>query len=453
MIRAGRATTPAPPRVLSVSELAVRIAGALEAQVGRVWVGGELSGVKRSGPGHLWFCLKDDAAQVDAVMFRGQNRALPFQPSDGMDVLVYARVGLWSDRGRLQLYVEHMEPRGLGALRLAFEQLKARLQAEGLFDEARKRPLPACPRTIGIVTALHGAAVHDMRVTLRRRWPAARVVVRPVRVQGEGAAAEIAEGIADLCRLPEIEVLIVGRGGGSLEDLWAFNEEPVARAIAAARVPVVSAVGHEVDFTIADFVADARAATPTAAAQLVVPERVAAAGQVGAAAAALRLALARRMERARDGLAALARGLGDPRRRVTAQRLRLDDLGERLGTALSRRLAWDGRELTALARRLERSGPQERVAAARARLVTQRDRLGFAMDVRAREGRGALARLHGRLAALSPLACLARGYAIVRRGGPDGPIVRDAAALQRGARVTLLLARGRATGRIEDVET
>lgn len=452
MIRAGQAMTLETGRVLSVSELAARIADALEARVGRVWVGGELSGVKRSGPGHLWFCLKDEAAQIDAVMFRGQNRTLAFEPQDGMDVLVLGRVGLWSERGRLQLYVDHMEPRGLGALRLAFEQLKARLQAEGLFEASRKRALPPYPRVIGIVTALHGAAIHDMRVTLRRRWPAARVIVRPVRVQGEGAAAEIAEGIADLCRLSAVDVLIVGRGGGSLEDLWAFNEEVVARAIAAARVPVVSAVGHEIDFTIADFVADVRAATPTAAAQLVVPDRAAVGLQIEAAATALRLALARRLRDTRHTLAVLARRLGDPRRRVTTSRLRLEDLAERLRAALARRCSWERREVSALARRLAQAGPRGRVESARPRIAALAERLVFGMAVRVRTGRERLDALAGRLGALSPLACLARGYAIVRQGGPDGPIVRDAATLGRGARISVLFGRGRASGRIEDVE-
>lgn len=452
MIGRGRAIPPVAGRVLSVSELAARIAGALEERLGLVWVGGELSGVRRSGPGHLWFCLKDDGAQVDAVMFRAQNRVLPFEPYDGMDVVVCGRVGLWSERGRLQLYVEHMEPRGLGALRLAFEQLKARLRAEGLFDEGRKRPLPTYPRVIGVVTALHGAAVHDILVTLRRRWPAARIILRPVRVQGEGAAADIAAGIADLAGLPEVEVLIVGRGGGSLEDLWAFNEEVVARAIAAAPVPVVSAVGHEVDFTIADFVADVRAATPTAAAQLVVPDRVAVRRQVEQASAGLGLALTRRLRLAREGLAGLAWRLGDPRRRLTPLRLRVDELGERLRAALGRRGSWERRELTALVRRLLGAGPHDRVAATRERLGACRERLAFAMRVGLATARDRHEAIAGRLTAMSPLACLARGYAIVRLGGPEGPIVRDAAALARDARVTLLLGRGRASGRIEDVE-
>src|SRR5439155_709362 len=302
-------------RALSVTELALMLRSALETGVGTVWVGGEISNLKRPASGHLYFTLKDKQTQLAAVMFRSAAQVLVFQPTDGMDVVVRARADVYPARGSLQLYVEAMEPRGLGALTLAYEQLKAELLAEGLFADERKRPLPRWPRAVGIVTALHGAAIHDIRTVLRRRWPAATVVVRPVRVQGRGAASEIAAGIADLNRLADVDVLIVGRGGGSLEDLWAFNEEVVARAIAASTVPVVSAVGHEVDITIADFVADARAPTPTAAASLVVPDAAEVADGVARADAALRRALARRVSTARERLVALDRRLGDPARR------------------------------------------------------------------------------------------------------------------------------------------
>ena len=266
---------PAPgasSRVFTVTQLARRIRDTLDAGFGSVWVSGEISNWKRAMSGHCYFSLKDDESRLDAVLFRTQARALVFQPDDGMQVVVAGRAGLYPASGKLQLYVDAMEPLGLGALQRAFEQLKERLAAEGLFAIERKRPLPRFPRAIGIVTALRGAAIHDMLTTLARRWPLARVLVRPVRVQGDGAAADVAAAIGDLNRVPGVDVLIVGRGGGSLEDLWAFNEEVVARAIVASAVPVVSAVGHEVDFTIADFVADLRAPTPTAAAALVAPD-------------------------------------------------------------------------------------------------------------------------------------------------------------------------------------
>src|SRR3989442_9405102 len=303
------------PRVLTVTQLAALVRETLEGGVGRVWVAGEISNLRPAPSGHVYFTLKDDRAQLAAVMFRSAAQVLAIRPGDGMEGVLRARVSLYPTRGALQLYVDTMEPRGRGALQLAFEQLKARLGAEGLFAAGRKRPLPRFPRAVGIVTALGGAVIHDMRTVLRRRWPACRIVVRPVRVQGAGAGREVAAGIEDLNRLGGLDVLIVGRGGGSPEDLWALNEVVTARAIAASALPVVSAVGHEVDFTIADFVADARAPTPTAAAALVVPDREEVAAGLARAEAALRRALARRRARARERVAGLERALGDPARR------------------------------------------------------------------------------------------------------------------------------------------
>jgi exodeoxyribonuclease VII large subunit len=309
--------------------------------------------------------------------------------------------------------------------------------------------LPAFPRSVGIVTALAGAAVHDMRTVLRTRWPAARIVLRPVRVQGAGSAREIAAAITDLNKLPGIDVMIVGRGGGSLEDLWAFNEEVVARAIVASRVPVVSAVGHEVDFTIADFVADARAPTPTAAAALVVPDRRELTERVARLEAGLRGALARRAAGAREQVDRLARGLGDPKRRVTDLALRIDDLGGRARAALTRRMRWEQRELVTLGERLGRSGPAAGLRRAAERLTTLRERLRFALAVRVRGGRAALEQVGAKLDALSPLACLSRGYAIVFE---DGAVVTDATRLVVGAALSIRFARGRARARVEGTE-
>jgi exodeoxyribonuclease VII large subunit len=439
-------------RVHTVSELAARIKGTLESELGAVWVSGELSGVKRTGPGHLWFCLKDETAQLDAVMFRREALALPFEPIDGTEVVVLGRVSIWPERGRLQLYASHMEPLGLGALRLAFEQLKAKLQAEGLFDETRKRPLPRAPRRIGIVTALQGAAIHDMLRILRDRWPAARIFVCPVRVQGPGAAAEIASGIADVQRVRGMDVVVVARGGGSLEDLWAFNEEAVARAIAACRVPVVSAIGHEIDFTIADFAADVRAPTPTAAAALVVPDRREIAAQLAHSVERLRGGLVRRLRVAAARVEGFERRLGDPRRRVADVSVRVDDLHLRARRALVRRVVWERREVGQLAAELARHGPAVVLATARARVVGHAERLRRTIERRAARARAALERDAGRLEALSPLACLERGYAIVRRDDPAQAVVRDAAGLQRGDAVRIVLARGRARAHIDSTE-
>src|SRR6266853_1773469 len=262
---------PVPSRrVLSVTELTVGVRDLLETQFSEVWVEGELSNCKIWNTGHLYFTLKDGASQVRAVIFRSALRYLKFKPADGLRVVARGRVSVYEPKGEYQLVCEHLQPQGLGELQLAFDQLKQRLQAEGLFDAARKRPLPALPRKIGIVTSLDGAAIRDIIKVLRRRYANAHLVICPARVQGEDAAPEIARGLRQIARVPGVDVVIVGRGGGSIEDLWAFNEESVARAIARVPVPVISAVGHETDVTIADFVADVRAPTPSAAAELVV---------------------------------------------------------------------------------------------------------------------------------------------------------------------------------------
>ena len=447
MLRAGAAA-----RILTVSELAGRVRDTLEGGIGTVWVAGEISNCRPQPSGHLYFTLKDDRAQLAAVMFRSAAQVLAFRPTDGMDVVLHARASVYPQRGALQLYVEAMEPRGRGALQLAFEQLKARLEKEGLFAPDRKRVLPRFPRTIGIVTAPGGAVIHDMRTILQARWPSARVIVRPVRVQGPGAAREIVAGIQDLNRLGGVDVMIVGRGGGTLEDLWAFNEEVVARAIVASVVPVVSAVGHEVDFTIADFVADVRAPTPTAAAALIVPDREEVAASLARAVPTLESALRSRMARARERLGFLRRALGDPERRVAQLGVRIEDLASRSRQALLRRMAWEEREIASLATRLERSGPTPSVRRAAERLDAAAGRLRFALAVRVRHARAGLEQETARLDALSPLACLARGYAIVRHGAAGGPIVRDATALAPGDTIVVRFARGRARAHIDATE-
>ncbi len=443
--------TPAP-HVYSVAELVGAVDQAIREHFGPLWVAGEISNLRPQPAGHVYFTLKDDRSQLSAVMFRAASQLLAFRPANGMEVVVQGRLGIYADRGAFQLYVDAMEPRGLGALRLAFEQLKARLGAEGLFEAVRKRPLPRWPRGIGIVTALHGAAIRDMLTVLRRRWPLARVIVRGVRVQGAGAAREIADGIEDLCRGESLDVIIVGRGGGSLEDLWAFNEEVVARAIAASRLPVVSAVGHESDFTIADVVADARAPTPTAAAALVVPDQAEVTAMLARAGDTLRSGLVRRTRSCGERLATLERRLGDPRRRVADVRQRVDELGARSVAALRRRLSWERRELATLSGRLERSGPAARAQATRERVRGAAERLRLGLMLRVRAAHAGVERAASRLEALSPLACLARGYAIVRQDGPGGRVVREAATLTRGDTVSMLFAHGSARARVEDTE-
>ncbi|MCH8157116.1 MAG: exodeoxyribonuclease VII large subunit, partial [Nitrospinae bacterium] len=259
------------PRIYSVSEFTGETKAILEAAFDSVWIEGEISNLRIAGSQHAYFVLKDERSQVRCVLFKGYRAGLKFQPEEGDQVLLFGRVTVYEARGEYQLIVEHLEPRGLGALQKAFEQLKARLAEEGLFDEEKKKPIPEFPWKVGVVTSPTGAAVRDIINVIQRRNPKVSVLLHPVRVQGEGAAQEIADAIKQMNRMQDIDVLIIGRGGGSIEDLWAFNEEVVARAISASKIPIVSAVGHEIDFTIADFVADLRAPTPSAAAELVVP--------------------------------------------------------------------------------------------------------------------------------------------------------------------------------------
>ena len=264
---------PQKPKIFSVSELTKQIRSLLENNFAEVWIAGEISNFRSPGSGHFYFTLKDDQAQLSAVMFRGANARLPFKIEDGQEVICHGRVTVYESRGQYQIVVDHCDPKGIGALQLAFEQLKKKLQTEGLFDAARKKPLPFLPKNIGVVTSPTGAAIRDILNILQRRFPGIEVLLVPVKVQGVGAAEEIAEAIRLLNEQGEVDVMIVGRGGGSMEDLWAFNEEAVARAIFASKIPVLSAVGHEIDFTIADFVADVRAPTPSAAAELAVPRK------------------------------------------------------------------------------------------------------------------------------------------------------------------------------------
>jgi exodeoxyribonuclease VII large subunit len=369
-------------------------------------VAGEISNLRVPPSGHLYFTLKDDKSQIAAVMFRRQENTLRFAPKNGMAVLCFGRVSLYPARGDLQLYIDGIEPRGQGALYLAFEQLKGKLAAEGLFSESRKRPLPFLPSGIGIVTSDKGAALHDMLRIIGDRFPDRRIVVRAVRVQGDGAAEEIAAGVEELCKSGAVDVIIVGRGGGSLEDLWAFNEEKVARAIFAATVPVVAAVGHEVDFTIADFVADRRAPTPTAAAEMVVPKRRDLIERLAGLEGALRRAMERQIENARDDWRRLLKRLSDPGRKMREHQQRLDELS------------------VDLLRRFQEC---------------------------LRQSRDQMARSAGRLQALSPLAVLERGYSIVHKL-PDERIVKDAEALSPGDRVRITFAAGKAICRVENKE-
>jgi len=436
--------------VCTVSELVLRIKETLEDRFPAVWVEGEISNLRIPSSGHVYFTLKDDGAQLRCVLFRSRGRRVAFQPEDGMQVLAFGGLDVYAARGEYQLIVELLEPKGVGALQLAFEQLKRRLEAEGLFEAGRKRALPPFPRTIGIVTSPTGAAIRDMLHVIGRRFADLRVLITPVRVQGEEAPGEIVRALRDLQEVPELDVVIVGRGGGSIEDLWAFNDERVARAISACRVPVISAVGHETDFTIADFVADLRAPTPSAAAEVVVREKLHVIRALCDMYDTLKQAMAARLARERQRIDSLGRRrvLTDAARALRDWHRRLDELGTRLalGARANRRL---GEHRLSLARNALRSlNPVARIANGTVVLAQLRVRLASAGANRAKTARHRLDAAVGQLDSLSPLAVLGRGYSLTRLL-PSGAIVRSAAQTRPGDAIEILLREGALDARVE----
>src|SRR5271156_6074418 len=430
--------------LITVTDLVRRVRDALDATLSEGWVVGEISNARLAPSNHLYFTLKDSRSAINAVMFKTAFNRLRFKVVDGMEVIVRGRVQVYEQRGSLQLYAEEMEPRGVGALQVAFEQLKRRLEAEGLFDRARKRPMPFLPRRIGIVTALGGAGLRDMLRILFDRFPNLRVIFRPAKVQGDGSAQEIAEAIADLNRDGRAEVIIVGRGGGSLEDLWAFNEEVVARAIFRSAIAVISAVGHEIDYTIADFVADLRAPTPTAAAQMVVPSMAELKERVASNAAALINAMERELAGMRETVDDLGERIRHPGGVIAQARERVEGAGAELGAAIESRIEESRRVIRELRLRLHSPDATVRTMRVRvARLGTNLAQAGASALESRRRQLGALA---GRLDALSPLKVLDRGYAVVTNIR-DSRAVLDAATVNPGAELDIRLARGRLTAR------
>jgi exodeoxyribonuclease VII large subunit len=441
-----RGSAPPPRaqrRIQTVSELTAGIRRMFESGFGDVWVEGEISNCKVWNTGHAYFTLKDEAAQIRCVMFRSAVRYLKFSLEDGLHVIARGRLGVYEPKGEYQLQCEHVQPHGLGALQLAFEQLKKKLQAEGLFDPARKRPLPALPRKIGIVTSLDGAALRDIIKVLRRRHPNAHLVIRPARVQGDSAAAEVIQGLRAIARVQGVDVVILARGGGSAEDLWAFNEERVARAIAASPVPVIAAVGHEVDFTIADFVADLRAPTPSAAAELVISAKEEFRNRIDRLTHRLQTVASAGIQRRRSAVHALSnrRGLAGWPARLGMRARHSAELSFRLRRALTARLQQHERALQSLARRLEARDVTRRFAVIRGRLQAADTKLSSAIQRRTDRGSAVLRTLTGRLDTLSPLAVLARGYAVCWNEDRT-TIVRDAATVAAGETIEVTLARG-----------
>jgi exodeoxyribonuclease VII large subunit len=434
----------------SVSRLNAEVRSVLEGSFPLVWVEGEITGLSQPRSGHWYFGLKDAYAQVRCAMFRNRNLLVRFRPEDGQHVVIRARVGFFEPRGEFQLVAEHIEPAGEGALRRAFDALKAKLDGEGLFDPARKKPLPACPRRVGLVTSPTGAALHDCLTVLRRRFPSLPVVLYPVPVQGEGAAAEIAQMLQVADARGECDLLILTRGGGSPEDLAAFNDEVLARTIAGLRTPLIAAIGHEIDFTIADFVADRRAPTPSAAAELASPDGAELAARVSQAAGRLRAAIRRLAHAKATQLDHLAHRLGrsHPAAQVRQQAQRLDELELRQHRAITRRIERGRLALARAEDRLSLLSPAQRLAIASARLGGASRRLAAAMGTGIVAGRSRLVAAAGRLDALSPLATLDRGYALVRRAD-DGRVVRSCALATPGTRVETLVADGVLACRVE----
>ncbi|MFP4053801.1 MAG: exodeoxyribonuclease VII large subunit [Phycisphaerae bacterium] len=473
----GRAEPETPPRgkpdgpkPWTVTALVGRIRKSLsEAFPAKVTVLGEVSNFTRHGSGHLYFSLKDAGSTISCVMWRSTAGRLKFDPADGLEVVAEGRVDLYEVRGQVQLYVDKMTPQGEGALELAFRQLREKLQGEGLFDPDRKKPIPRFPRGVGVVTSPTGAAIRDIRRTLHRRWPGLPVYLVPARVQGDAAAAEVAEAIRLLDRAAEhyeIDTILIGRGGGSLEDLWAFNEEPVARAIAAAQTPIIAGVGHEVDVTIAELVADRRAATPTAAAELAVPDMEDIRRGVMVLSERLRRRLLDQFDSCRRHLEGLERSacLRDPLGRFRTARQHVDELSHRLGGCLREGLAGRSRRLEPLAQRLVGMHPLRLLEQRSAALDRQVSRLRWALGTAAKRDGDVVNRLASRLGAASPThavrlarqrvnaaarqlesmsyrSVLKRGYSVTRNG--EGRVLRSAGEVRPGETLEIEFTDGR----------
>lgn len=437
-------------KILTVSELTIKIKKCLEETFEEIWVEGEISNFRRPSSGHYYFTLNDDKSQIRAVIFRLMGRYLKFDPHDGLQVICRGRINVYEPRGEYQFILDYMEPKGIGALQLAFDQLKEKLQKEGLFDAENKKPLPLLPQKIGIVTSPTGAAIKDILHVVGRRFPNVGIVINPVKVQGEGAALEIASAISELNRVTGIDVIILTRGGGSLEDLWSFNEEIVARAIYASSIPVVSAVGHEIDFTIADFVADVRAPTPSAAGELVVKEKVELIKMIGLLSDRLRNRMTHLLEGEKNQVMFMKKRLPDPRLYLTDLQLRVDDLNGRLSPHILRVLQLKGEMFKGRKARLLSSSPKitideyiKSVSLCKKGLMNGMDRLLYTFHQ-------VLEKYFGALDDLNPISVLKRGYSITRLL-PSYRIVKESGMLSQGDTVNVVLGKGELFCKVEKI--
>ncbi len=429
------------PKVYTVAQLTEEIQELVEDRFDFLWVEGEISNLSVPASGHYYMMLKDDKARIRAVMFRIQARVLKFVPENGMKVIAQGRLGMYAPRGEIQVILDYLEPMGVGALALAFEQLKRKLGAEGLFDEHTKKPLPYLPQRVAVITSPTGAAVRDFLKVIGRRFANLQVIVVPVRVQGDEAAGEVAEALDFVNERMLADVIVLTRGGGSLEDLWAFNEEEVARAIRRSRIPVVSAVGHEIDVTISDMAADLRAPTPSAAAEMLVVEKEALARRLGELKARSVLLMRRILSGRRQALDRIEKVLKDPRKRLRDTWLRLDEIDARLLRAINGLIRNRKDRFRAGCRALVVQSPSNRMAFLKGSLVFQRRSMETAMRGRLREKQADVSLCARRLEALSPVSVLKRGYSITRRL-PGKEILTSASRVDAGDRVQVILHQG-----------
>lgn len=434
------------PTVLSVEQLNLSVKQILEGQIGQIWVKGEISNFKAHTSGHFYFSLKDSKSQISAVMFRGNNSRLKFKPVDGLEVLARGRISVYEPRGSYQIVCDMMEPVGAGALQKAFEQLKMKLKAEGLFESSRKRPIPSYPRHIAIVTSPTGAAIRDILNVLSRRARGIQVTVVPTLVQGEGAAPQICEAFKKATSLENVDVVIIGRGGGSIEDMWCFNDETLARLIAASSVPVISAVGHEIDFTISDFVADLRAPTPSAAAELVSKSSMELVQKISSYERMLMLSIQKILRSLKEKSFGLSKRLVDPQRRLQDLSLRNDDLLNRLEMAIDRIFANKTHRVELLTHKLV--DPQTLILEKRKDLEFMSLRIEKSMRSAVENKQSKLVRVTSLLDSLSPLKVVDRGYSIVSK---KNQVVKASDQLKVGDQIDVKLAHGSVSATVDKV--
>ena len=438
------------PRVYTVSALTSQIKDLIETQFDFIWVEGEISNFRAPSSGHFYMVLKDERSQIRAVMFRTQSRYLKFQPEDGMKVIARGRVGVYAPRGEYQIVLDYLEPLGIGALALAFEQLKKKLAAQGLFDEGKKRPLPFLPQRVAVITSPTGAAIRDFLKIIHRRFANIEIIIIPVKVQGEGATAEMVEALETVNRELKVDVIVLTRGGGSMEDLWAFNQESLALAIRTSEVPVVSAVGHEIDVTISDLVADFRAPTPSAAAELLVAEKESLDHRIGDLRRRLQVAFNAFLNRLHDRVMFFSQQMRDPRKRIADSWIRLDELSSRLIRLTELGLHYKKKTLIAGYRSVILHSPSRMITAIKQDVSFRQHTMTLMIGRKLKEHHMALSLLDEKIRNLNPISVLNRGYSITRTL-PEKRVLKSASHVKYNEQVNVILAEGELECRVEKV--